>query len=537
VHDTAPTKKTEPAQPISTTAEPIRILESKSVREIIDVLALQSEDAGNPNSTPVNLAAELKSLVESEPERLGKKAGSFKNLKPIFVRSFLSGILRALEGGKEIPWQQVFTLCRSALKQTSEDNQNGEDFNHEESSSGVRSVIARLLAAGFKEGDTEIPSKLRKSAWRLLKPFTDDSQPTPAEEQAWGADSDLSGRALSTVRGNAMHTVIHYARWVQRHLTKEPNGNERSDNSLEEMPEVRKVLEYHLNSQTDPSLAVRSVYGHWLPHLVILDVNWVKQNLLSIFPSNEKERDLRVAAWGTYLRAWDVYKDIFSALSEEYGRAIERLGEDQSERQNSSSLNQRLAEHLIRAYGYGFLTLDDSEGLLARFYANAPDRLCAHVFWHVGYNFHELKEDVHPMVLERFKKLWEKRLSVARADPDAHIKEMTAFGNLFYSAKFDDRWSMGELKSSLEISKWAKPAFFVVQRLATLAPDYPDIAIQCLAHMVEGFKEEGALMSSGLPIRSIISAARHSDADSKQIAINLVHRLGARGHTEFRDLL
>jgi hypothetical protein len=334
-----------------------------------------------------------------------------------------------------------------------------------------------------------------------------------------------------------MHTVIHYARWVQRHLKKEPNGNMGSDNSFDEMREVRKILEYHLDPENDPSLAVRSVYGHWLPHLIILDVTWVQQNLLSIFPSNEKERDLRIAAWGTYLRAWDVYKDIFSALSEEYGRAIERLGEDPNEGQSSSSLNQRLAEHLIRAYGYGFLALDDPEGLLARFYSNASDRLCAHALWHVGYNFHELKEDVHPMVLERFKKLWEKRLSAARADPNAHIKEMTAFGNLFYSAKFDDRWSISELMNSLEISRWTKPAFFVVQRLATLAPKYPAIAVQCLAYMVDGFKEEGALMSSGLPIRRIISAARHSDEDSQQIAINLVHRLGARGHTEFRDLL
>lgn len=177
------------------------------------------------------------------------------------------------------------------------------------------------------------------------------------------------------------------------------------------------------------------------------------------------------------------------------------------------------------------------EGLLTRFYAKAPDSLSGHILWHIGYAFHESKEDVHPVVLQRFQMLWEKRLSVARLAPQSHIREMTAFGNLFYSQKFDDGWAIAELKNALEISKWAEPALFVVQRLATLAPDHPDTAVQCLAYMVEGAKEEWALSSWGLPIRTIIAAARRSDPDSKQAAIGLIHRLGARGHVEFRDLL
>lgn len=515
-----------------------KILESKSVSDLINVLATQSQSTANLNPRPAKLAAELRALVEAEPEGLGKRAGAFKVLGPTYLHSFLAGFLDAVQRGKPIPWQQILTLCHWVLKQPKEHNQNeDEGIGNEKSLMGARSVIARLLAAGLKESNSEIPFKLRNSAWRLLKPFTEDPEPTPQEEQTWEASSDLSGHALSTVRGNAMHTVMYYALWVQRHLMEEANGHECLVNGFDEMPEVRKILEFHLNPGKDPSLAIRSVYGHWLPNFVILDENWLKSNLSRIFPSSEHERGLRLAAWGAYLRAWDVYKNIFNALQEEYGRAIERIGEAQSDGQHSDTLNQRLAHHLIRSYGFGNLALDDPEGLLTRFYAKAPDSLCSHILWHVGYTFHESKEDVHPVVLQRFQKLWEKRLSVARLEPQSHIREMTAFGNLFYSEKFDDGWAITELKNALEISKWAEPALFVVQRLATLAPDYPDTAIQCLAYMVEGAKEEWALSSWGLPIRTIIAAARQSDAISKHAATELVHRLGARGHTEFRDLL
>ncbi len=114
---------------------------------------------------------------------------------------------------------------------------------------------------------------------------------------------------------------------------------------------------------------------------------------------------------------------------------------------------------------------------------------------------------------------------------------MTAFGFLFYSEKFDDAWAIAELNNALEISKWAEPDLFVVQRLAKLASDYAEIAIKCLGYMVEGAKEEWSLSSWGLPIRTIILAACQRDEVSRQTAFELVNRLAARDHTEFMDLL
>lgn len=141
-------------------------------------------------------------------------------------------------------------------------------------------------------------------------------------------------------------------------------------------------------------------------------------------------------------------------------------------------------------------------------------------------------------VLERFQALWRKRLSVARSDPESHTKEMAAFGHLFYSEKFDDTWAITELKNALELSKRVDLHYFVVQRLDKLAVAYPRIAIECFSHLVEGDKEGLGMSSWSIYARGIITAARHSeDETARQAAITLIHRLGARNHLGFQDLL
>jgi hypothetical protein len=519
--------------------ESSEVLSSKSVKEVVSFLGERQHSADDSSmQSPEALGVELASLVTANPGAFAKKAASFRQLHPIYVRAFLSGIHNAATQSKSFDWRPVLSLSRWALQQSKKALDLGaESTDQDKTWLEAKSTVSRLLRAGFKEGDAEIPFTLRSTAWKLLKPFTDDPQPTPEDEERQGTDRDFGTYAINTVRGEAMHTVMHYALWVQRHLKKEPDGEGRVARGFEEMPEVRKTLEHHLDPKHDPSLAVRSVYGQWLPNLITLDENWITKNLPKIFPADEASRDLLYAAWEAYIRSWGVYNNIFEVLREEYGRAIERIGEEKTSGRHSHTLDQRLAQHLMLAYSYGKLDLDDPEGLLAHFYAKAPDSLCGHALWYVGYSFHELKEEVHPAVLQRFQALWQKRLSVARSTPEAHVKEMTAFGNLFYSQKFDDAWAITELNKALEISKWAEPSLFVVQRLADLAGDYPETAIKCLSRMVEGAKEDWELSSWGLSIRTIITAARRSDEDTNRAAVELVHRLGARGHTEFLDLL
>jgi len=516
-------------------------LGSMSVSEIVAFLASWQRPDDNPvGQTPEGLGRELYALVAAEPERFAQAAVNFGGLAPVYVRSVLSGLRSAASQQKRFDWSPVLTLCRWVLKQAGDISEPGNQTPNEERGwMGTRAVIAELLSAGFKEGAAEIPFALRTSAWRLLKPFTDDPNPSREDEEGQGPEMDPAHYAVSTVRGKAIYSVIKYAWWVRQHLIQEPDGVERAARGFDEMPEVRRTLNSHLNPKIDPSLAVRSVYGQWLPWLITLDQNWARQNLSKIFPRDDALRGLRDAAWDTYITFNGARNNIFEVLREEYARAAERVGEEtESKSHHTHTPKQHLAQQLMLFYGRGIIDLDEPGGLLARFYDRAPDSLCAHALWHVGYIFRESKDPIPPEVVQRFQYLWQSRLGVARSDPEAHAKEMAAFGYLFYSERFDDTWAITELKNALEISKRAALDYFVVQRLAELAGAYPGIAIECFSHMVEGDKEGWGIDSWSIYARTIIAAARQSeDEAARQAATTLIHRLGARNRLGFQDLL
>lgn len=116
--------------------------------------------------------------------------------------------------------------------------------------------------------------------------------------------------------------------------------------------------------------------------------------------------------------------------------------------------------------------------------------------------------------------------------------ELAAFGSWFVSAKFDSEWSIQQLKEALELSGSIEVDHLVVERLAEVAPSMPARAVHCLSLMVEGDKK-GWLLPGWLEhARTILAAALESADEAAQgRATELIHRLGARGYLQFRDLL
>ena len=172
--------------------------------------------------------------------------------------------------------------------------------------------------------------------------------------------------------------LIQYALWV-RQYTIEAHGEDYFNRSgFNEMPEVQEVLEYHLNPDNDPSLAVRSVYGRWFPWLVLLDREWSAKNAAKIFPSatDKISNNLRSAAWETYLTFCDVYDDAFDILKNEYFDAVERISPSIDGRDRYSiDSDKRLVYHIMNLYWLGKLNLDDPQSMISKFYAKAPDTL------------------------------------------------------------------------------------------------------------------------------------------------------------------
>lgn len=97
---------------------------------------------------------------------------------------------------------------------------------------------------------------------------------------------------------------------------------------------------------------------------------------------------------------------------------------------------------------------------------------------------------------------------------------------------------MDQLTEVLRLVRKVDADWLVAERLAALATDKPRQAVECLRLMVEGDKKDWGILGWHEHARAILTTARQgSDPEAQQAAVDLVHRLGARGYFEFRDLL
>lgn len=484
--------------------------------------------------SPEGLGRSLSAAVTADPERFAHVAELFTAVEPTYVRSAVQGWRSAIAESRPFSWAPVIALCRWAAHQ--EPAQGGEDaggWDRDPNWQWTRRAVADLLGSGLEHGSCEIPSDLRDAVWSVLEPLTRDPDPTPSHERQYGrSNMDPPTLAINTTRGEALHTVVRYALWVHRHMSAK-TGEEPS--TFDAMPEVRAVLEEHLRPEIDPSPAVRSAYGQWLPWLVLLDRGWAQEHVAAIFTEEPGLEHLRDAAWDAYVRFCTPYDSVFEILGAEYLRAAERLAREASPEVGPHSSEARLAEHVMVLVLRGRVGLDHD---LVTTLFSASEDVRARAVAFVGRAMRAWEDAAEPIV-ERARGLWQARRAAARTDEPGYRKELAAFGWWFVSARFGPEWEMEHLVEVLRATGGRIDLdFTVMKRLAELAPNHPAGAVEAVRLIADAGHDGWGLAGSIDTVRTILAAALAApDAGARESATALVHHLGARGYRELRDLL
>lgn len=95
--------------------------------------------------------------------------------------------------------------------------------------------------------------------------------------------------------------------------------------SFADAPEVKDLLEGHLDTTRDPSLAIRSVCEQWFPWFVLLDRVWAADNVVRILPATDEDGDYWRAAWNTYVTFNPPYNNVAAVLRDQYTTAVRKL--------------------------------------------------------------------------------------------------------------------------------------------------------------------------------------------------------------------
>jgi hypothetical protein len=515
-------------------------LQGMAVADIVGFLKVWSSSEDRMAPSPEGLGRELSSVVSENPGRFAVEAVRFRGLDPTYVRALFSGFRNALKQKRTFDWYHVLGLCSWVVNQPREiPGRKTRALDADPDWGGTRKAIADLLSVGFDEAAGSIPTEHRVTVWNILRPLTEDPDPTPEHEAKYGGSTmDPATLSLNTTRGEAMHALVRYALWIRRLLETLPEATSRIGRGLEEMPEVRATLDEHLSVSRDPSLAVRAVYGQWFPWLVLLDPDWARTQVSRIFSDSVSEHKFRDAAWQTYIIFNQPYNNVFDMLRDQYRAAVLHLDEAKGETRLLADPDERLARHLMTFYWRGKLDVREPEGLFAKFWARASDKLRGYALGSEGRALHETKDPIPPEILARLRELWESRLETARGapSPQDYREEMAAFGWWFVSEKFDDRWSLANLTEALHIAKKIEPDHLVVERLAALAGGRPLEAVRCLGVIVEADVDGWGIYGWREQAREVLEVATR-DSAARPAAEEIIHYLGSRGYFEFRELL
>jgi hypothetical protein len=494
---------------------------------------------GHFEPTPLGLARQLSAAIESDAREWAAVANQFIGVEATYVSHLLRGITAAVKDDVDIPWDPVLALADWVVTQDREiegrDDKSALRLDVDPSRGPARQAVAELLSAGFEKGPSEMAIDHREQAWRLLETLSWDPEPTPDYEATYGGSNmDPATLSINTVRGEAMHAVVNYALWVHRYLSNSDPDLANFDG----MPEVKEVLERHLDPSEDPSVAVRSVYGRAFPWLFLVDEEWSRAKVDDIFPSDVDESHLWEAAWETYVIFTRPFDSVLDVLEPKYREATTRLSQDKGERAGHLPEPQnRLIEHLLIYYLRGLTDLTYG-GLLSEAYSHGSDALRSHGMFFVGRILADwdAERPIPSDWIDRFKAFARWRFeTLTAADENASKEELVQFGWWFITGRLPEQFMFNHLVRAVEIAGWIEPDHEVVKQLVTHASKTPELTLRCLTLLLKNAREPWSVRSWASEAREILTQAMTTNA--RPVAIELANRFIARGFTEFEAVL
>jgi hypothetical protein len=238
--------------------------------------------------------------------------------------------------------------------------------------------------------------------WRLVAALARDPNPSPADE-APGDEPIMDPFTLSqnTVRGVAAHAVFSFVHWIR----SESPQTALAGQDLDDAPEARAALEAYLDPNRESSQMIRSVVGANLTRLSFWAEAWLRGHLETIFPAPGHD-ELREAAWEAFIRFSRPDSKTVALLAPQYCGAISRMSQDPVRKRGHNDPRVSLGQHLVVNFCRGDHDFEQPGGLLAAFFARAPEAVRAEVLALVGRSLDRASGPVPTRVFSRLLWLW-----------------------------------------------------------------------------------------------------------------------------------
>jgi hypothetical protein len=480
------------------------------------------------DSPEEGLASVLQVQARVRPAEASQALGRFEALKPLYMRSLISGLGEAARAGSsDISWREVLAMARWLLDQPRE-VEGGSGGTYSDLDPGwvwTITALADLLEDGLER--RLLPGELRAETWAILTALIVEP------EQASVDPEDPGTASLNTIRGKAMHGIVLYADWVyELNRSDEPAPRDFSQNT----PEVVDVLDAALDPDIQDSLAVRAVFGMRVAYLMKLDPDWLRSRAPRIFSTDASGQFDRLgrAAWSSYLKYSRTFLDVMALLRPQYETAVGSIPTEDGDA--AVDLQMRLAEHLMVMYWHGRLGETPFEDpLLSEFWRVAERKVRKRALEFVGHSLRdgELGDDAR----DRLIRLWDD-YARRRNESGSDLSELQAFGWWATASAFEFSWTIPRTIEVLETARGIDSPGEILATLAQAPREVLGSAVKALRLIVANDRDGWAILGHADDARALLRAAfEHDDRETLKEAKATADILIARGFLEFRKLV
>jgi hypothetical protein len=485
------------------------------------------------------LAKEFAKYIETDPVELSTLAPLMQGMKPIFVRHFIRQLRDSLSQFAQIDVVAVLDLCKWVLEQPLKKSETsvGDDDDHDWQ--WTRDEVSEFIQVVTKLRDSESPrykmAELRVPVWQLLEALCRDTPQSYICDDVSKSDPrtrDFLTHAINSPRGKAVEAAFDYARWVAAQL-------DSTGISFVEMPEFRGMLEWQMLAD-NRSFEAFAIIGSRIPTIYTIDKPWLAENADRLFALEGIDATPIAphgwATWNTFVAWVQPHSEYFELFKKQFEFAASQAAHVTLPHDGTLQPMERLGEHLMLLYGWGHLTLQDSEGILAKFLSDAVGQIRRHAIAFVGSSLRRT-ESPPTSIVERFRTLWDHYWAVSGRKDAAEAPDAWLFGTWVECDQFEAGWVFAQLEQLVEVAPVPQPDHDVAEWLARNASLQPLSAARILDRMVRGDREGWHIHSWIESAQSILRTAIEASGDAERVARDLVNFLGRRGFHEFGNLL
>ncbi len=454
-------------------------LAKKSITDVVHYLLAYKPLTEDSFMSPSRegLGRTLETDAQARADDYADQATLFINEELPFVyhTHFLRGLKNAIKSKRKFALTDVVTLCEYIVNQETDKFQKQE---LEDGLSAAKLAVAHFLEELFRVKEPYIENDLLGSCGQIIALLFLQVEPFPDNEDAQGYDP--ATHSLNCVHGVAMHSLVSYGLYCERKRKKEMG--EKGTPVM--VPLMKELLTEKLDKTKNPSPAVHSVLGWYIPQFIYLDKEWALENREKIFPIETEMIKYWHAAWSAYIRFSDIYTNVFPELVGQYQRALEELSILEKKKGLDRS-DEKMATHILKAYLLDMIKLDFKNGLVHLYYQKADDDTRSHGNFWLSQALDAQKPSAQDAIWKKIWNLWQWRLQEATASTEKnnYFKEISSFSRLMKNVPLE----LPELHLIIKQTLEFKPNGFeieeIIKYLGKNCENHPGLAI-LLLHII-----------------------------------------------------